>query len=72
MVLEGVDYLSRCLLHQYRHQGALVVLARREWIEEELQTELECGPHQSTMDHGDFLKEDFISVDGKGQWMLLP
>ena len=72
MDLEFMDQPARRLLQQYRHWGAPVMLAGREWTEEERRSELDCGIHQSTMVHVPFLWKDFSSVVGEGQWVEFP
>ena len=42
-----------------------MVLAGLEWMEEEQQHKLNHGRHQSTMDHGPFLGEEFTLMVGK-------
>ena len=39
---------------------------------EEIQERFNDGPHQSTMDHQEFLAEEFLNFVQKGFWMLLP
>ena len=49
-----------------------MVLARREWIEEERRKALDRGLHQFTMEHVPFLSEEFALMVRKGQWVVLP
>ena len=60
------------LLRQYRHMGSPVIIAGREWTEEEQQKDLDCEPNQSTMDHIPFMREEFALIVLKGLWVVLP
>ena len=33
---------------------------------------LNRGPHKSCFEHLDFLKEEFLDMIAKGQWLVLP
>ena len=55
--MKEVDNPYRCLLHQYRHQEAPVVLTGMEMTEEERLQVLDHVIHKSTMSHVSFLRE---------------
>ena len=45
--LSEVKHPARCLLRQYKHHGAPVVLMTEKWTEGERQVALKRGPHRS-------------------------
>ena len=70
--LLGLNHPARHLLSQYRHRGAPVVLSEHRCRYGQRRASLERVPHKSTMARVLFLKENFPSVVGKGQWVILP
>ena len=48
-----------------------MVLAGREWVEESHHPALYHGKHQSTISHVPFLREEFLSMVGKGKLVVL-
>ena len=52
-------------------QGGPVVLAGQWWTEGKKRVALDRGPHQYTMAHVPFLWEEFASMVGKVQWVVL-
>ena len=60
--LTDVEHPARCLLRQYKHRGAPVVLASVSWTEGERQGALKRGPHRSATEHTLFLREEFASM----------
>ena len=70
--LGGLDHPACRLLRQYWHRGPPVVSSRKWWTEGQWRAALDRGPHQSTMAHVPFLREDFASMVGKGKWVVLP
>ena len=55
--LSAVDHPARCLLRQYNHCGAPVILMTGECTEEERLVSLERGPHKSAIEHAPFIRE---------------
>ena len=49
--LADVKHPARCLLRQYKHHGALLVLILGSWTEGERQAALKRGPHRSATEH---------------------
>ena len=43
-----------------------------EWSEGERLAALKRGPHWSSIEHAPFLREEFVSMVEKGQWVVLP
>ena len=70
--LVDVKHPERSLLRQYKHRRALVVLTSGGWTEGERQAALKRGPHRSATEHTLFLRDEFISMIEKGQWVVLP
>lgn len=70
--LAHLDHPARRLLRQYKHRGAPVVLHDAPWTQQQLDHAVQRGPHQSCFEYIDFLEEEFVSMIGKQQWVLLP
>ena len=60
------------LLRQYKHRVAPVVLAEKKWTEGGRQAALARGLHRSAMEHAPFIRKEFASMVGKGQWVVPP
>jgi hypothetical protein len=69
--LLSLPHPAASLLHSFSQDGVPVNLAR-EPTQAEVEEMLNRGPHQSTLDHVDFLKEEFASMVKKGHWVTLP
>ena len=63
---------ARQLLRQYKFRGAPVVLAGKEWTEDQRLAALKRGPHKSGLEQTPFLRREFASMVKKGQWVVLP
>lgn len=70
--LFDLPHPARRLLRQYKYHGAPVVLHDAPWTSQQLDAAVQRGPHQSCFQYIDFLEEEFISMLGKQQWVLLP
>ena len=68
----AVKNLDRLLLHQYKHRDDPIVLTEESWTEGDRQVALAQGPHRSALEHTLFLCNEFDSMAGKGQWVVLP
>jgi hypothetical protein len=42
------------------------------WTWLQVKCALSCGPHKSTHEYLDYLKEEFVDMINKGQWVVLP
>ena len=49
----------------------MVLLEGREWTDEERRKALYRGQHQSTIAHVPFMREEFTSMMGKGQCVVM-
>jgi hypothetical protein len=67
-----VKHRAGRLLNHLRQQGASVVLKTPAWSEERLQETLNRGPHKSSHEHSDFLREEFVDFINRSQWVILP
>ena len=56
----------------YKHWGDPVNLKKRQWIEGWNQTSLQCPPQKSAMRNAPFWWEKIFSMEGKGQWYMIP
>ena len=70
--LVGLDHPARRLLRQYKHRGAPVVLSTKPWTTSMIEKALQRGPHRSSMEHLEYLEEEFEDMMDKGQWVVLP
>ena len=69
--LGNLRHPARRLLRQYKFRGAPVVLAGKEWTEDQRLAALKRGPHKSTLEQTPFLHREFASMVAKGQWVVL-
>ena len=60
------------LLSSIRDDGVPVNLKSDPWSKERLDAAMDRGPHQSVLQHEDFLEEDLLDMVKKGQWIVLP
>jgi hypothetical protein len=60
------------ILQQLLTTGAPVLQTSPSWTFEELDAAVRRGAHRSTIDHRDFLREEFADMTAAGQWLVLP
>jgi hypothetical protein len=60
------------LLSALRNDGAVANLSTRPWSTAQLDEAAKRGPHQSTMLHVDFMRQEFAEMVLAGQWLVLP
>ena len=60
------------LLRQYRSKGTPVTLADPPWSSQQLRSAIIRGPHKSSYEHIEFLREDMADMIDKGFWTVLP
>ena len=70
--LNNVHHPAKRLLSFYKHRGAPVKFATPPWTRHQVTRALNRGPHKSCFEHLDFLKEEFLDMIAKGQWLVLP
>ena len=70
--LNNVHHPVKRLLSFYKHRGAPVKFATPPWTRHQVTRALNRGPHKSCFEHLDFLKEEFLDMIAKGQWLVLP
>jgi hypothetical protein len=71
-LLDNVPNPARCLLHHYKHRGVPVKFSTPPWTYCHVQRALAQGPHKSAHEHRAYLKEEFVDMINKGQWIVLP
>ena len=70
--LDDVHHPAQRLLKFYKNRGAPVKLATKPWTPERVQAALKRGPHKSCDEYLDFLREEFVDMRSKMQWVVLP
>ena len=70
--LDEVHHPARRLLNFYKHRGAPVKLATKPWSASRVQAALRRGAHKSCAEYLDFLREEFVDMRSKMQWVVLP
>jgi hypothetical protein len=70
--LDNVHHPARRLLKLYQRRGAPVKFKTGPWSRQRINQAIKRGPHKSCMEHIDFLKEEFVEMIGRGQWVVLP
>ena len=70
--LENVQHPAKRLLKFYKNRGAPIKFSTRPWTRRQIKRALNRGPHKSCFEHLDFLKEEFVDMISKGQWLVLP
>ena len=70
--LDSVHHPARRLLDFYKKRGAPIKMATKAWSRERIDEALQRGVHKSCQEHIGFLKEEFIDMIQKGQWVVLP
>ena len=70
--LKNVQHPAKRLLNLYKNRGAPIKFSTRPWTRRQIKRALNRGPHKSCFEHLDFLKEEFVDMISKGQWLVLP
>jgi hypothetical protein len=60
------------LLNHLRKRGASVTLSTPPWTDQQREDTLRRGPHKSSVEFADFLREELLDFVKKGFWMVLP
>jgi hypothetical protein len=60
------------ILLSLRSVGAPAHQSAKPWSLAQLDAAILRGPHKSTQDHIDFLREEFFDMVKAGQWLVLP
>jgi hypothetical protein len=69
--VKNLPHRAGHLLNRWRRTGAPVVTKNKPWsLCQKLQA-LERGPHNSAINHVEFLRDEFVSMTKKGQWVVL-
>ncbi len=59
-------------LHYLDNNGTLAHFHSAQRLHTQVNTDFDQGPHESCLDHIDFLREEFADMFAKGQWKSLP
>lgn len=70
--LSDLPHPAKRLLQHYKSHGAPVKFKTSAWTKSQIRAAIERGPHKSCHEHIDFLKEEFIDMINKEQWIILP
>ncbi|KAL7523132.1 hypothetical protein ACHAWF_000389, partial [Thalassiosira exigua] len=70
--LDNVQHPARRLLHFYKHRRAPVKFSTPPWTQRQVNRALALGLHKSSLKYLDFLREDFVDMISKAQWIILP
>jgi len=70
--LDDVHHPAKRLLKLYKHRGAPVKFATKPWSRQRINQAIKRGPHKSALEYLEFLKEEFVDMIEKGQWIVLP
>ena len=70
--LDNVQHPAKRLLNFYKHRGAPVKFSTPPWTRRQVKRALARGPHKSSLEYLDFLREEFVDMISKGQWIILP
>ena len=70
--VDGLPHPAAQLLAQLRTAGAPALQTTPPWSLTDLDAAVERGAHRSTLEHCDFLREEFADMVEAGQWLVLP
>ena len=70
--LYSVHHPARQLLDFYKKRGGPIKMSTKAWSRERIDEALQQGAHKSCQEHIGFLREEFIDMIQKGQWVVLP
>ncbi|KAL7542839.1 hypothetical protein ACHAWF_007263 [Thalassiosira exigua] len=69
--LDNIQHPAKRLLHFYKHHGAPVKFSTPPWTRRQVKRALAQGPHKSSFEYLDFLREEYVDMIAKGQWIIL-
>jgi hypothetical protein len=67
-----LPHASVPILSSLRSTGAPANQTTPTWALDQLDVAATRGPHQSTRDHIDFMRQEFFDMVNAGQWLVLP
>jgi hypothetical protein len=70
--IKNMPHRARHLLDRWRRTGAPVLTKNKQWTLKQKLQALSRGAHLSAINHVDFLRDEFVSMNAKGQWVVLP
>jgi len=70
--LSGLPRPAKRLFQHYKSHGAPVKFKTGAWTKSQIQTAIIRGPHRSCHERINFLKEEFMDMINKEQWVILP
>jgi hypothetical protein len=69
---ESLPHPASSFLATLRSKGAPAVQHTEVWPQERLDGAANRGPHQSTHEHIEFMRQEFSKMTEAGQWIVLP
>ncbi len=60
------------LLSRIRRSGVPVIQSELPWPQEQLDTAVQCGPHQSAKADATFMRDEISALSDAGQWLVAP
>ena len=70
--VKGLKHKAARYLQHLKKRGANVVLKTPPWSVERLEETIKRGPHKSSDEHAEFLREELLDFVEKGFWTILP
>jgi hypothetical protein len=70
--VKKIKHKAARYLHHLEKRGANVVLKTPPWSLERLEETIKRGPHKSSEEHAEFLREELLDFVQKGFWSILP
>jgi hypothetical protein len=70
--VKNIKHESARCLHHIKKRGANVVLQTPPWSIKRLEETIKRGPHKSSEEHAEFLREELLDFVQKGFWTMLP
>ena len=70
--VKKIKHKAARYLHHLEKRGANVVFKTPPWSLERLEETIKRGPHKSSEEHAEFLREELLDFVQKGFWSILP
>jgi hypothetical protein len=70
--VKNIKHKAARYLHHLKKRGANVVLQTPPWSLDRLEETIKRGPHKSSEEHAEFLREELLDFVQKGFWTILP
>jgi hypothetical protein len=70
--VKNINHKAGRYLDHLKRRGANVALQTPPWSLERLEETIKRGPHKSSEEHAEFLREELLDFVQKGFWTILP